>query len=159
MANWDERFLRLALHISEWSKDPTTRVGCVIVGPSNEVRSIGFNGFPRGVNDDDSSRYARPAKYMWTEHAERNAIYNAARIGVALENCRMYLPWFPCGDCARAIIQSGIVELIAVEPELDHPKWGNDFRAAKVLLEEGGVKVRFVVLPEGVLSTDVAKSV
>jgi dCMP deaminase len=159
VANWDERFLRLALHIREWSKDPTTRVGCVIVGPSNEVRSIGFNGFPRGVNDDDSSRYDRPAKYMWTEHAERNAIYNAARIGVALENCRMYLPWFPCGDCARAIIQSGIVELIAVEPQLDHPKWGNDFRAAKVLLEEGGVKVRFVVLPEGVLSTDVAKSV
>lgn len=159
MANWDERFLRLALHISEWSKDPTTRVGCVIVGPSNEVRSIGFNGFPRGVNDDDSSRYDRPAKYMWTEHAERNAIYNAARIGVALENCRMYLPWFPCGDCARAIIQSGIVELIAVEPQLDHPKWGDDFRAAKVLLEEGGVKVRFVVLPDGMLSTNTAKSV
>ncbi|MFY9647571.1 MAG: dCMP deaminase family protein [Terriglobales bacterium] len=159
MANWDERFLRLALHISEWSKDPTTKVGCVIVGPSNEVRSIGFNGFPRGVNDDDSSRYDRPAKYMWTEHAERNAIYNAARIGVALENCRMYLPWFPCGDCARAIIQAGIVELIAVEPQLDHPKWGDDFRAAKVLLEEGGVKVRFVVLPDGMHSTIAAKSV
>ena len=107
MANWDERFLRLALHISEWSKDPTTRVGCVIVGPSNEVRSIGFNGFPRGVNDDDPSRYDRPAKYMWTEHAERNAIYNAARIGVALENCRMYCRGFRAGTVLERLSSRG----------------------------------------------------
>ena len=144
MPDWDDRFFRLAMHVSEWSKDPSTKVGCVIVGPSNEVRSIGFNGFPRGVNDADKSRYERPAKYQWTEHAERNAIYNAARVGIPLEHCRMYLPWFPCGDCARAIVQSGIEELVAIRPQLDHPQWGADFRIATVLLEEGGVNVRFV---------------
>lgn len=144
MTDWDSRFMGLALNISEWSKDPDTKVGCVIVGPSNEVRSIGYNGFPRGVNDGDSSRHGRPAKYLWTEHAERNAIYNAVRIGVPLDGCRMYLPWFPCAACARAIIQSGLTELVASKPDLDHKKWGEDFRIATVLLKEGGVVVRFV---------------
>jgi dCMP deaminase len=146
MTNWDERFIDLAKHIGEWSKDRSTKVGCVIVGPSREVRSIGFNGFPRNINDDEPARHERPAKYLWTEHAERNAIYNAARIGVSIEGCYMYLPWFPCVDCARAIIQTGLKELIATRPQLDHPKWGEDFQLAISMLEEGGVNVRFVDL-------------
>ena len=144
MADWDSRFINLALHVGQWSKDRSTRVGCVIVGPWNEVRSIGFNGFPRRINDEEPSRHERPAKYLWTENAERNAIYNAARIGVSVDGCRMYLPWFPCVDCARAIIQAGLNELIAVRPQLDDPKWGEDFRVAIAMLDEGAVKVRFV---------------
>jgi dCMP deaminase len=144
VADWDSRFMRLALHIAEWSKDRSTKVGCVIVGPANEVRAIGYNGFPRNINDGEQSRHERPLKYSWTEHAERNAIYNAARIGVPLESCRMYLPWFPCMDCARAIVQSGIKELIAFEPDLLHPKWGTDFQLAVTLFQEAGVSVRFV---------------
>src|SRR5260370_34651295 len=104
----------LAREIARWSKDRSGGVGCVIVGPDNEVRSTGFNGFPRGVNDEVESRHERPAKYKWTEHAERNAIYNAARVGIPIEGCRIYLPWFPCMECARAIIQTGIVELIGI---------------------------------------------
>jgi dCMP deaminase len=140
---WDARFLALAQHVAEWSIDPTTRVGCVIVGPSNEIRALGYNGFPRNV-DDSPERLMRPSKYMWIEHAERNAIYTAARVGVPLDGCRMYLSWFPCGDCARALIQVGITEIVAVEPDWSSELWGSQFVQARELLSEGRVRVRLV---------------
>jgi dCMP deaminase len=143
VADWDSRFMNLARHIATWSKDPSRQVGCVIVGPNNELRATGFNGFPRGVDDADESRRVRPAKYKWTEHAERNAIYNAARVGIPLQGCRMYLPWFPCMDCARAIVQCGIVELICIKPDLRDPQWGDDFAQVPQLLVDGGVAVRW----------------
>jgi dCMP deaminase len=108
------------------------------------VRAIGFNGFPRGLNDEEADRHQRPAKYLWTEHAERNAIYTAARNGVSLAGSRMYLPWFPCVDCARAIVQAGIVELIAMMPDLADPQWGEGFVVSTELLTEAGVTVRYV---------------
>lgn len=143
-AKWDQRFISVAKHISQWSKDRSTKVGCVIVGPDREIRTSGYNGFPRGINDDLDSRHERPAKYLWTEHAERNAIYNAARIGVALFDCTAYVPWFPCMDCARALVQSGITTVVAYKPNLDDPKWGNDFKNVVTLLEEVGVVVRYM---------------
>jgi dCMP deaminase len=146
MADWDQRFMDLALHIAEWSKDRSTKVGCVIVGPQNEIRAIGYNGFVRGTDDDNDDRHRRPDKYYWTEHAERNAIYHAALLGVSLRGCRMYLPWFPCIDCARAIVQSGIEELIGVEPDISNEKWGADFSRAVELFKETDTKVRFYSL-------------
>ena len=80
-ANWNEYFMAMARLVAKKSKDPSMQVGVVIVGPDHEVRSTGFNGFARGVNENYSSRWGRPAKYKWVEHAERNAIYNAARMG------------------------------------------------------------------------------
>lgn len=144
MANWDARFMGLAQFVGSWSKDRSTKVGCVIVGPSNEIRAVGYNGFVRGLDDDDDARHERPAKYLWTEHAERNAIYHAAQIGIPLGGCRMYLPWFPCMDCARAIVQSGIVELVAIKPNTDDRKWGADFRNAAEMFGEAGVSVRLL---------------
>jgi dCMP deaminase len=132
----------LALHVASWSKDRSTKGGAVIVGPDKIPRVIGYNGFPRGVNDDAEDRHGRPLKYRWTEHAERNAIYNAARIGVSLAGCIMYVPWFPCMDCARAIVQAGIVELVAIRPDLDHPIWGEDFQLALQLFDEAAIRVR-----------------
>lgn len=143
--DWDDRFMQLALHVAGWSKDRSTKVGAIIVGPDNLLRSIGYNGFPRGVDDDVEGRHNRPLKYRWTEHAERNAIFNAARTGTALAGCRMYLPWFPCMDCARAIVQAGIVELIAIQPDLGHPTWGEDFRYAIELFKEAGLAVKWHV--------------
>ena len=143
IANWDSRFMRLALHIATWSKDRSRKVGCVIVGTSNEIRATGYNGFPRGVDDDVNERHNSDLKYKWTEHAERNAIYNAARAGVSLDGCRIYIPWFPCADCARAIIQIGIDEMIAVEPDWDDPVWARDFAVTKQLLDEVGVRIRW----------------
>lgn len=143
MSNWDSYFMGMANHVATRSKDRSTKVGCVIVGPDNEVRSTGYNSFPRGINDNAPERHERPEKYLWTEHAERNAVYNAARVGTPLKGCRAYLPWFPCMDCARALVQSGIVELVAHEPE-DNERWREDFARARVLFDEAGVKVRFV---------------
>lgn len=140
---WDDRYMNLAKHVAEWSKDRNTKVGCVVIGPDREVRSIGYNGFPRGINDDIEHRHARPDKYTWTEHAERNAIYNAARVGVPLKGCIMYLPWFPCVDCARAIIQCGLQELVAIEPDTTHSQWGEQFASALVLLQESDTSLRW----------------
>jgi len=143
MTDWDGRFMDLAKYVGHWSKDRSTGVGCVVVGPYKEIRSIGYNGFPRGLDDEVEERHARPEKYKWTEHAERNALYNAARIGVPVDGCTMYLPWFPCMDCARAIVQSGIRTLVAFRPDLNHPQWGDDFRMATALLLEAGVELRW----------------
>lgn len=143
-AKWDRRFLELAYQIGLWSKDRSTRVGAVIVGPDLEIRSTGYNGFPRGVNDDVDERHERPQKYLWTEHAERNAIYNAARFGTPLKGCTLYLMWFPCADCARAIVQVGITNLVSMRvPDWDHERWGTSFRCADTILREGGVAIRF----------------
>jgi dCMP deaminase len=142
--------MNLARHVAEWSKDRSTKVGAVIVGPSNEVRAIGYNGFPRGVDDDVPDRHERPEKYFWVEHAERNAIYNAARAGIPLAGCKLYLPWFPCMDCARAIVQSGIETLIAIEPDIRDPKWGEDFKRAISLFKEAHVAVHWFVDGEGI---------
>jgi dCMP deaminase len=141
--SWDDRFMDLAKHVADWSKDRSTKVGCVIVGPHREIRSVGFNGFPRGIDDDVEDRHTRPHKYDWTEHAERNAIYSAARIGVPIGGCSMYLPWFPCIDCARAIVQAGIVELVAMEPDLTNPQWGEQFVVSRALLIESAVGLRW----------------
>lgn len=140
---WDERFMNLAIHVAEWSKDRSTKVGCVIVGSEREIRSVGFNGFPRGIDDAVDDRHVRPVKYAWTEHAERNAIFNAARIGIPLSGCTMYLPWFPCVDCARAIVQAGLATLVAVEPDLTLPQWGEQFSLSLEIFSESKVQVRW----------------
>ncbi|MCK1562804.1 CMP deaminase [Bradyrhizobium sp. 173] len=144
---WDERFLSLAAQIGRWSKDRSAKAGCVIVGEDRLVRSTGFNGFPRKINDDEPSRHERPAKYLWSEHAERNAIYNAARLGISTAGCICYVNWFPCVDCARAVVQAGIVRLIGLEPDHQDPRWGEEFQFALTLFSEAGVDVTLYSLP------------
>lgn len=140
---WDKRLFALAKQVAEWSSDPNTKVGSVIAGPRNDVRALGYNGLPRNI-EDTAGFFERPLKYLWIEHAERNAIYTAARIGVPLAGCRMYVSWFPCADCARAIVQVGIAEVVCVEPNWSHPTWSDQFLQARRLLESGSVGVRFV---------------
>jgi dCMP deaminase len=145
-ADWDKRFMLLAHHIAHWSRERGRRVGAVVVGPDNEIRATGHNGFPRGVNDELEHRHSKETgdKYFWSSHAEQNAVFNAARVGVPLKGCRIYVPWFPCGECSKAIIQSGINELVAYEPDLSDEKWGHDFRRVVEMLGEAGVRVRFM---------------
>ncbi len=112
MKDWDSYFMEMATLVASKSKDRSTKVGCVIVGPNNEVRSTGYNGFCRGVDDENDDRHERPEKYLWTEHAERNAIFNAARNGIRMEDCTAYTTMFPCADCARSFIQSGIRRIV-----------------------------------------------
>lgn len=141
-ALWDLRFLRLALSIGNWSKDRSRQIGAIVVGEGRSILAVGYNGFPRGVSEAADERHHRPEKYLWTEHAERNAIYDAAKRGVALDGSTMYLPWYPCADCARAIIQSGIIVLVALRSEVREPIWDDHFRVSSSMLTEAGLQVR-----------------
>lgn len=136
---WDEYLHGVAEAVAKKSKDRSTKVGAVIVGPNHEIICTGYNGFPRGVDDNVAARHERPAKYQWTEHAERNAIYTAARRGIALEGCGMHLTWMPCMDCARGIVQVGIKYVIGVALRLDDPQWVEQFKLTKELFAEAGV--------------------
>lgn len=146
MSSWDLKFMGLAEHIATWSKDRGRKIAAVIVGPDNEIRSTGFNGIPRGVRDDLEERHSHETKekYVWGAHAERNAIYNAARVGVPLKDCRIFSTVFPCVDCVIALIQSGIVELVTYAPNLGDPQWGEGYKRAQMMLNEAGIKVRFL---------------
>jgi dCMP deaminase len=140
-ALWNDKFMLLARLIASWSRDPETGVGCILADWDNIVRSTGYNGLPRGVKEE-GKRNERPEKYLWIEHAERNAIYNAARVGIALEGCRVFVyGGFPCADCARAIVQCGIVEVVASPPDVDDERWGGHYRVAIAILDEGSVRV------------------
>ena len=139
---WDSRFLELAKLISEWSKDPSTKVGCVVVGEDREVRSTGFNGFPRGIEDDPTRLGDRDQKYPLICHAEENAIMHAARIGVSLKGNTAYVTWPPCSRCSRSLIQAGVKEVV-YPSDVDVPeRWKEDFEISTGMLNEAGITVR-----------------
>lgn len=148
----DTYVMRQLKAISARSHDPHTQTACKIVGPDGEPRSEGYNGFPRGCEDEGHpERLVRPEKYFWMEHAERNALYNAARVGIPVNGCTMYLSWLPCMDCARGIIQSGIKRLVCdkvvTDARLNDPNWKPDFDRCLSLLRECKVQVDFWVEP------------
>ena len=144
---WHRYFMRLCYAVAEKSQDNSTKVGAIIVGPDKEIRSTGFNGFPRGVSQFPI-RECRPDKYSWTEHAERNAIYQAAMSGVSTKGCTMYVQWQPCADCARAIIQCGI-KTVVFEKETTNGKsgdpvrdkmWSDSHKVSKQMFKEAKVE-------------------
>lgn len=141
--NWDDYFMTMAYLVASKSKDQSTHIGAVVVGPKNEVRSVGYNSFVRGLRDDVKERQERPEKYLWFEHGERNAIYNATLIGVSLEGCRMYTNGVPCMDCARGIIQSGIKEVIIDSKwdEDNNEKWKEHHKKSLEMFAETGIKI------------------
>ncbi|HPT29315.1 MAG TPA: dCMP deaminase family protein, partial [Bryobacteraceae bacterium] len=145
--DWHRYFLEICRVVATRSKDPATQIGCAIVGPAHEIRSTGYNSLPRHVRDDVPERLERPTKYLWIEHAERNAIYNAARAGTSLEGCTLYAELTPCMDCARAIVQAGIVEVVLNEDRVkkySSEQYNPHFALVDELFGEAGVKMRQV---------------
>jgi len=157
---WDRHFLRLCLNIAEMSKDPRTIVGAVIVGPDREIRSTGFNGFPRGIRDSAERLNDRDEKLKLIVHAETNAVLNAARIGVSVRGCTLYLGaqhaparggdslvWGgpPCTRCAVEIIQAGIAEIVSFPVKAVPSSWHRDLEQSKALLQEAGILYREVL--------------
>jgi len=142
---WDDYFMTMVYLVAMRSKDESTHVGAVIVGPGKEIRSTGYNSFPRHINDHVPERQERPEKYYWFSHAERNSVYHAARVGIPVEGCIMYTNGIPCTDCAFAVIQAGIAEVVVdkkwVNPERD--KWDETAKRTKIMFDEAGVKLRF----------------
>ena len=151
VSKWDVRFLRLAHEVSKWSKDRSTRVGAVIVQADRTPGPYGYNGFPRHIDDGLKKRHKRPIKYDWTEHAERNAIYNAARIGMALGGCIMYATHLPCVNCARAIIQVGISKVVVDEGSHSDTgfakRWGREEKITIEMLKEADVELALIQVP------------
>lgn len=148
--HWHRRFIDMAVLVAEWSKDPSTKVGAVIVGPDREVRSTGFNGLPRGIEDTEARLTDRELKLKLVVHAEINAIMNAARHGVGIKGCTMYLAacsavdgnvWGgpPCTRCTVELIQTGIREIVTLPFKTVPSRWLEDLAQAKALLVEAGV--------------------
>ncbi len=143
---WTERFMHLCDQVASWSEDRDFQVGCVIVHPDgHEVRATGYNGFPRGVRSDIDDRYDRASgeKFYWVEHAERNAVYNAARSGAVLAGCTAYVNRFPCADCARALIQSGITRIVAPPIPAADGALDYSFKVSEQMLTEAGIDLTF----------------
>jgi dCMP deaminase len=141
---WAQRFMGLCGHVASWSEDRDFQVGCVIVGPDGqEVRTTGYNGMPRSVLAEDDARFDRASgeKFFWIEHAERNAIYNAARMGVPLQGCTAYVNRFPCADCGRAMIQSGITHIVAPPIPTADGALDYSFQVSQQMLREAGVTI------------------
>ena len=142
--SWDEYFMGVALLSACRSKDPNTQVGACIVNDKNKIVGAGYNGLPTGCNDDefpwDKEGNFLDTKYPYICHAELNAILN--NIGMDLSGCKIYTALFPCNECTKAIIQSGITEVIYLSDKYE----GTDvFKASKIMLDKAGVTYRKVV--------------
>lgn len=136
---WDERYIELAKFIANWSKDPSTKVGAVIVDNKGRIVSLGFNGFPQKISDNDRLN-DRDKKYNVIVHAEANAILFA---NSDLSECTIYTyPFQPCSRCAGLIIQSGINRVVTVRD--DNPRWQKDFCTSEQMLTEAGVRIDYV---------------
>lgn len=139
MGKWGVRFLNLAKMYSDWSRDPSTQVGAVIVNDKNQQVGQGYNGFPRGMDDDENRYKDRNFKYKFILHAEENAILNSQG---SLEGCTIFIwPFLCCTNCASKIIQSGITKVVYPRPEEEHPRWSDSHNEAKRILRECEVDV------------------
>ena len=141
-SKWPKRFLELCDHLSTWSKDPSTGVAAIIVDKDKNVRAIGYNGLPRGVEDTDSRLTDRDQKYPMTVHAELNAITSCARLGVRTDECTIVCTHFPCSPCAGSIINAGIKEVIVRKTSEEFSgRWAIAQLFARTMFKEAGVCV------------------
>ena len=133
---WDQRFIKLAQHIATWSKDPSSRVGSVIVDEHRRVVSVGFNGFPAGVSDEE---VPRERKLLRVVHAEMNACAFAT---APVRGCTIYVTHPPCSNCAAILIQKGIFRVVYPTPEESFKqRWHEHYNEALLMFMEAGVKV------------------
>lgn len=137
-----DQLLDAAIAAARHSPNQVRHVGAVLVSADGRTRLSACNTFPQGVQDTPA-RHEGNGRLVWMEHAERNAIFAAARSGIATEGATLAASFFPCLDCARAIVQSGIRHLHTLPPAYDDPVWGASFGPSRTILEEGGVALHF----------------
>lgn len=139
------KYMEIAHAVANLSKDTSTKAGALVVGSSSEIRSLGYNGAPRGCTADEAGDVrgaTRPEKYFWFSHAELNAITNAARVGVPLNGCTMLVTHPPCMDCARAIVQAGIKRVITLSQNAEFQvRWAEHISRAMRLFDECGIEL------------------
>ena len=165
---WKRKMMDEALHTASRSKDRSTKTGAVFFDLEDySILQTGYNGFPRRVYDSGQdylehkawleapetlraravqieARHDRPAKYLWTVHAEANAICTAAKYGIPLNGCGVAMPWYPCSRCAGELIQVGVKYVLCVRPNFDDPKYGPDFQMVNEMFQEVGMFVEFI---------------
>jgi len=134
---WDKRFVELARFVAQWSKDPSTKTGAVIVDPKRRVISVGYNGLAQGVEDLPERLENRDIKYKIIVHCERNALLFACK---PVDGCTLYTwPFMSCSTCAAMVIQSGITRCVA--PFSDNERWVAEFELSKQMFKEAEVQV------------------
>lgn len=146
--NWQEYFLSLCDAVAQKSKDRSTSVGCIICGQDHSVKCMGYNGFPRGCDDEREDWHQRPKKYLMTAHAELNAVAAAARNGTSLMGCKAYVSLAPCAACTLALIQAGVVEITARAWPIEKrfpSEWVESWEASQELCNASNVKL--TILP------------
>lgn len=142
---WDLRFLKLVQEISTWSKDPSTKVGCVIVNAERRPVSFGYNGFPRGIPDQIEILNDREQKYKRVLHAEQNAILFASTKD--LTGCTVYITHCPCSQCVASLIQLNIARVVAIEQPDFEQRWKTDVVLTLELLRLAEIPYKFYRLP------------
>ena len=144
-SKWDQRYLKLAYEVAQWSKDPSSKIGAVTVGAKGQVLSQGFNGFPRGLKDDYDRLNDRETKYKYVVHAEMNAIYNATYNGTSLDGATLYVYGLPiCSECAKGVIQVGIKRVVMPASPGMPDKWKESWLTSMSFFKEAGVDFDFI---------------
>jgi dCMP deaminase len=135
--------MKLAREISTWSKDPSSKIGAVIVNDDRRILATGYNGFPKGIEDTEERLNDREQKYPRIVHAEMNVIYNATYSGVSLDGAKLYVYGLPvCNECAKGIIQVGIKEVYVAQECIDlRPHWLESYQRTLDMFNEVGIKV------------------
>ena len=141
MDKWNTRFIDLADHVSSWSKDPRTKVGAVVVNSHRQVLGLGFNGFPRGVEDLVSRYDDRETKLLFVSHAEQNALDNCF---TDPRGATLYSTLFPCYHCAKGIIQRGISRVVTRRPDPKYSGPPHHFSVSLDMFNESGVELLYI---------------
>lgn len=141
-----QKYFQLAEHMAQtFSKDPSTKVGALFLAPESlQILTMGYNGFPRNVDESKPERWERPVKYFFASHAESNCIANACRHGTPLEGCIAVVTMFPCSTCAKIMIQAGIKTLVTKTPDFTCSRWGEEFKYSYEMLIESGTRIMYV---------------
>lgn len=144
MCKWDKRFLDMADTVAAWSKDPSRKIGAVAIDDKRHVLSVGFNGFPRGIDDSEERYNDRERKYALVVHAEMNVIYNATYSGVSLDGATLYVTGLPvCSECAKGIIQVGIKRVVMREVEIPD-SWIESWSRTQEMFNEASIQFEFI---------------
>jgi dCMP deaminase len=145
-SKWDARFMRLAKEISTWSKDPSSKIGAVIVNNDRRILSTGYNGFPRGIEDTEERLNNKEEKYPRIVHGELNALLGALYNGVSVKDATLYVYGLPvCADCTKSVIQAGISRVVINMSALDNEKWSAQWNSlSKPMFQEADVSISYL---------------
>lgn len=141
---WKQRFLGLAREVSTWSKDPSKQIGAVIISEEFRVLATGYNGFPKGIEDNETRLTDRETKYKYIVHAEMNAIFNATHSGTSLKDSILFVWGLPvCSECAKGVIQSGVKHIVMPNGNVPQ-RWLDSFELSSKLFDESGLTYEFI---------------